>query len=231
MTTTVPAVARPNTREMIVIHNVFRRMFGDLPGLVRAVAPGDTVRAGVLADAWIEVASGLHHHHTNEDEILWPTLLERVEVERSFVLRAEEQHERVHELLECGNAQVEGFRRDPAPERRDQFAATIEELCGALSEHMADEERYILPLVEEHMTVSEWDQLGERGRTGIPKDRLLVHLGWILDGLSVADRREFLAGMPLMARIAWRLVGKRAWRKERDAIYGAAAGKRAAGGA
>src|SRR4051794_11450543 len=118
MTTTVVAPARPNTREMIVIHNVFRRILGDLPGLVRAVAPGDTVRAGVLADAYVEIATGLHYHHTNEDELLWPTLLERVDVERGFVLRAEEQHERVHELLEHGNAQVASFRATPTAERR-----------------------------------------------------------------------------------------------------------------
>jgi hemerythrin-like domain-containing protein len=231
MTVTVSASARPNTSEMIVIHNVFRRIFGDLPGLIRAAAPGDRARAGVLADAWTEVATGLHHHHTNEDEILWPTLLERVEVERSFVLRAEEQHERVHELLELGNAQVGPFRADATAASRDEFAETVQELFGALSEHMADEERYILPLVEEHMSVAEWEQLGERGRASIPKDRLLVQLGWILDGLPAADRREFLTSMPLPARIAWRLIGKRTWRKERDAIYGAPAGKVAAGGA
>ena len=75
---------------------------------------------------------------------------------------------------------------------------------------MADEERYILPLVEQHLSVAEWEQLGERGRAGIPKDRLLVQLGWILDGPRPADRREFLAGMPLPARIAWRLIGSAA---------------------
>jgi hemerythrin-like domain-containing protein len=229
MTATVAAPERPNTREMIVIHNVFRRIFGDLPGLIRGLTPGDRARAAVLADAWTEVATGLHHHHTNEDEILWPTLLERVEVERSFVLRAEEQHERVHELLEHGNGQVGPFRADPTPERRDEFAETVQELFGALCEHMADEERYILPLVEEHLSVAEWEQLGERGRASIPKDRLLVQLGWILDGLPAADRREFLTSMPLPARVAWRLIGKRSWRKERDAIYGAAAGTSVAG--
>jgi iron-sulfur cluster repair protein YtfE (RIC family) len=205
---------------MIVIHNVFRRIFGDLPGLVRAVAPGDAIRAGVLADAWIEVATGLHHHHTNEDELLWPTLLERVEVERSFVLRAEEQHERVHELLEFGNTQVEPFRTDPTPARRDEFAATIEHLCTALSEHLADEERYILPLVEEHMTAAEWERLGERGRASIPKDRLLIQVGWILDGLSAGDRRGFLRGMPLPARVLWRLVGRRSFAAEKRKVYG-----------
>jgi iron-sulfur cluster repair protein YtfE (RIC family) len=220
MTTTLAAPERPNTREMIVIHNVFRRIFGDLPDLVRGVAPGDTTRAGVLADAWLEVATGLHHHHTNEDELLWPKLLQRVEVERSFVLRAEEQHERVHELLECGNAQVESFRAAPTAGCRDEFAATIEELFGALREHMADEERYILPLVEEHLSVPEWEELGERGRAGIPKDRLLIQLGWILDGLSDADRREFLKGMPVPARVLWRLIGRRRFAAEKARVYG-----------
>jgi Hemerythrin HHE cation binding domain len=220
MTAAVVAPERPNTREMIVIHNVFRRIVGDLPGLVRAVAACDTVRAGVLADAYLEVATGLHHHHTNEDELLWPMLLERLQVERAYVLRAEEQHERVHELLERGNAQVGGFRTDPNPERRDEFAATIEDLNAALCEHMADEERYILPLVEEHLSVAEWERLGERGRASIPKDRLLIQLGWILDGLSPDERREFLRGMPLVARVMWRLVGRRSFAAEKRTVYG-----------
>jgi hypothetical protein len=220
MTTTLAAPARPNTREMILIHNVFRRIFGDLPGLVREVAPGDTVRAGVLADAYVEIATGLHHLHTNEDELLWPTLLERVEVERGFVLRAEEQHERVHELLEHGNAQVASFRATASAELCDEFAATIKELFAALCEHMADEERYILPLVEQHLTVAEWEQLGERGRAGIPKDRLLIQLGWILDCIPAADRRAFLRGMPLPARILWPLVGRRSFAAEKRKVYG-----------
>lgn len=220
MTSTVAAPERPDTHEMIVIHNLFRRIFGDLPGLVRRVAPGDTARAEVLADAYVEVATGLHHHHTNEDELLWPTLLERVEVERAFVLRAEEQHERVHELLERGNGLVATFRTDPTAEHRDEFAAVIEDLNTALREHMADEERYILPLVEQHLTVAEWEQLGECGRASMPKDRLLIQLGWILDGMPAAQRRAFLRGMPLPARVLWRLVGRRQFAAEKAKVYG-----------
>jgi len=216
--------ARPDTREMVVIHDVFRRVLGDLPGLIRGVADRDAVRAGVLADAFVEFATGLHHHHTNEDEILWPTLLERVEVERAFVLRAEEQHERVHELLERGHVRAASFRTDASAEKREAFAATVAELDAALREHMADEEQYILPLVERYLTVAEWEQLGERGRASIPKDRLLVQLGWILDGLTPEQRREFLARMPLPARLAWRLLGRRRFERERRRIYGAEVG-------
>ncbi len=222
MTSTVATTARPrpDTREMVVVHNVFRRIFGDLPALVAAVSPGDHARAEVLADSYTEVATALHHHHTNEDELLWPTLLSRVDADRGFVLRAEEQHERVDALLTRGNTQVEAFRTDASAAQRDALAATIGELNDAIREHMADEERYLLPLVEEHLTVAEWAELGERGRASIPKDRLLIQLGWILDGLSPAERKEFLHTMPVPARVAWRLLGRRMFAKEMRRIYG-----------
>jgi len=206
--------------DMYTVHRAFRREFGLMPQLVRGVAAGDTARAAVLADHGRRILTGLHYHHSGEDELLWPKLLDRVEVERSFVLRAEEQHERVHELLERGQVRAATFRADPCAEKREAFAATVDELDAALREHMADEERYILPLVEQHMSVAEWEQLGERGRASIPKDRMLVQLGWILDGLSPAERQEFLRQLPLPARIAWRLLGKRTFERERRRIYG-----------
>lgn len=217
---TTSAATRPDTREMIIVHNVFRRVFGDLPALLRAVEPGDVARARVLADAYTELSTGLHHHHSGEDELLWPVLMQRVEADCGLVLRAEEQHERVHELLERAEPQVDAFRQAASAPARDALAATIQELDAVLRDHMADEERYILPLVEAHMTVGEWELLGERGRAGIPKDRLLVQLGWILDGVPPADRRAILRKLPLPARVAWRLIGRRRFQKELRAIYG-----------
>jgi iron-sulfur cluster repair protein YtfE (RIC family) len=222
MTTTAstPTAPRPNTREMIAVHNVFRRVLGDLPRLIRATTPRDTVRAAVLADAYSEFAIGLHHHHTGEDELLWPLLMARLDADKGVVLRAEEQHEQVHELLDRANAQVVAYRSSATEAARDALAKTVEELDAALREHMADEEREILPLVEAHLTVAEWARLGERGRAGIPKDRLLIQLGWILDGLPADDRKAFLRHMPLPARMAWRLVGQRRFEAERRAVYG-----------
>ena len=103
----------------------------------------------------------------------------------------------MHELLELARTQVPPFRAAARGADRDALAATLTELDTVLREHMADEERYVLPLVEEHLTVAEWAALGERGRAGIPKDRLLIQLGWMLDGTSAADRREFLSHLPL----------------------------------
>jgi hemerythrin-like domain-containing protein len=219
--TRTPSEARPDTHEMIVVHNLFRRLFGDLPGLIRNVADGDVARAARLCDSVAELTTGLEHHHTGEDELLWPKLLERVGPECATILRAEEQHERVHELLELVPARLTRFRATARPNDRDALAATLTELDVVLREHMADEERYVLPLVEEHLTVAEWAELGERGRAGIPKDRLLIQLGWMLDGLSRAERRDFMRPLPLAAKAAWVLIGKRQFGKEKAAVYGA----------
>jgi iron-sulfur cluster repair protein YtfE (RIC family) len=156
------AAARPDTREMIVVHNVFRRLFGGLPDLIRHVAEGDSTRAARLCEVVDKLTAGLEHHHTGEDELLWPKLLDRIGPECGTVLRAEEQHERVHELLELVRTQVPPFRAAARGADRDALAATLTELDAVLREHMADEERYVLPLVEEHLTVDEWAALGER---------------------------------------------------------------------
>ena len=211
---------RPDTGEMVMVHNTFRRCFTDLPKLVREVEAGDVERAGIVSAFYGEVATGLHHHHTGEDELLWPLLHERVVADADYIVRMEGQHQRVAELLERADDQVVAFRAHATAQARDEFATTLTELGGALAEHMADEEDYILPLVEEHLTVAEWEALGERGRAGIPKDRLLIQVGYLLDGIPVEHQKAFLAKLPLPARIAWALIGRRKYRQEMKLIYG-----------
>jgi len=71
------------------------------------------------------------------------------------------------------------------------------------------------------VSIAEWEAVGERARSGIPKDRMLIQLGAILEGCSPREARWFLARLPLPARVAWRLVGRRAYRAERARVLGA----------
>jgi hypothetical protein len=63
-----------DTRDMLVVHDSIRRQFGQAPALVRGVAPGDSVRAAVVADHVDLLGALLHHHHAGEDRLLWPVL-------------------------------------------------------------------------------------------------------------------------------------------------------------
>ena len=220
--TTPTTRARPDTSEMVVVHDLFRREFGNLPGLVRGVDAGDVARAEVVVAFVRELAEGLHHHHTGEDELMWPLLLERARTDAALVLRMEEQHERIAALHDRAVDQAAAFAAAADPGDGERLARTLTTLAAALDEHMREEEDHILPLVEEHLTVAEWEALGERGRAGIPKDRQLVQLGFILLGTSPEDRTAFLAQLPVPARIAWRLVGRRRFAAEYRRIYGRA---------
>ena len=78
MPTTIPAGPLADVRDMYVVHRAFRREFGLLPDLIRDVISGDVARAEVVASHLDLVLAGLHMHHTGEDVVLWPLLLERV---------------------------------------------------------------------------------------------------------------------------------------------------------
>jgi hemerythrin-like domain-containing protein len=218
--TAAPVIARPDTFEMVFVHNSFRQQFQALPGLVLAVPDGDTARAGVVVGFLEELTAMLHHHHEAEDELMWPQLLELAPMDSALILRMEEQHERIGELYRRAADNAATFAAGADPVSRTELAETLTELVGALSEHLHDEEVHILPLVENVMTVTQWQALGERGRSGIPKDRQLVFLGFLLAANTAEHGREFLTAMPAAARIAWKLIGRRTFAKDYRRIYG-----------
>ena len=88
-----------NTRDMEIVHRAFRRESRLLMELVAAVDPGDTARAKVIVGHFRDYRLGLKNHHEGEDELLWPPLLSRVDLEADIVLRMEAQHERVAATL------------------------------------------------------------------------------------------------------------------------------------
>src|SRR6201985_380626 len=91
--TTTTAIARPDTHDMIVVHRVFRRESDLMPTLIGEEPDGDTARPEVLAQAFSDYQLGLHLHHTGEDELIWPLLLARGDLEADIVLRMETQPE------------------------------------------------------------------------------------------------------------------------------------------
>jgi hemerythrin-like domain-containing protein len=199
---------------MPVIHRVFRREFALLPKMIRAVQPGDLERAKKIGEHARELLTSLHHHHSSEDELLWPKLTARVELEKPLVARMEAQHESVGALIGQAEALLPAWSTTGDYESGRALADVLEQVSQELAVHLQDEEQLILPVVEQHISAAEWEELGTRGMASIPKNRLLVQLGYILEETSAEERQRFLAKVPLPGRIAWRLVGERKYRAE-----------------
>ena len=211
--TTTTAIARPDTHDMIVVHRVFRRESDLMPTLIRAVPDGDIARAEVLAQAFSDYQLGLHLHHTGEDELVWPLLLARVDLEADMVLRMETQHEVVAGTLAEASRRIPDWRAAPSAATAAPLVSALTEHRAALLEHLHDEEEYILPLIEEHLTVTEWARLGERFAEEVPKDKMLFFLGMILEDADPAERQAMMANLPAPARFVWKAFGQRQFRR------------------
>lgn len=208
MTTSTPAPTRPDTHEMVVVHRVFRREAALLPSLVAAVAHGDVRRARRLAGHIRAYRDGLHEHHTGEDDLIWPLLLARIDLEADVVLRMELQHEAVAATLDRISAVLPAWSASAGAADRAELVAALRAHYTALVEHLDDEERFVLTLIAEHLTVAEWERPRERFAAEIPLHRQLLFLGAMLEDATAEERAGMLAGMPRPVRLAWSLAGR-----------------------
>jgi hemerythrin-like domain-containing protein len=202
------------TDDMKMIHKVFRREFRLAGPMVRHVAPGDTAQAGRVATYLAEIVTALHHHHGNEDALLWDTLVERSPGCALHVGQMKAQHAEVSALLD----QVEQLAPEWSPtadaDTRERLAALLDDISTKLDAHLGQEEEEILPVAATSFTQSEWDRLREEGMASVPKNRLLVQLGYILEDATPEERKEMLANVPPPARLLYKLIGKRRFEKE-----------------
>ena len=206
MTQTTSPHSLIDVSDMVVVHRAFRREFGLLPGLVRAVPAGDTARAAVLAAHLRLCLDGLHLHHTGEDAMLWPVLLERAAPSADVVHRMEADHERVHQRLEVLRAALGRWETEARPAVTEEVAAGIEALAAVVLPHLADEEREILPLAARHMSEAEWEAVGQHGMAHMQKAQLPLMFGMVLEECDAEERTRMLGVLPPPVRVLARTL-------------------------
>ena len=211
--TTTTETTRPNIQEMYVVHRVFRREFAMLPRLVRQVRDGDTTRAELVGAHLQLILDGLHMHHTGEDDVLWPLLLERAAPSSELVHTMQAQHDRVDAQVERISPLLREWVRTASSVRGEQLARLVEEFREALLEHLDLEEREVLTLISQHITVAEWDSLGEHGKDAMSPRQLPLMFGCILEDASPEERTMMLRALPAPVRLLMRTWGVRHHRR------------------
>jgi hemerythrin-like domain-containing protein len=213
-----------NTDDMLMIHGLMRLVFRDAEKLVRAAPPGSAERAKVLGEHVREISDGLHRHHTGEDELLWDQLSAKSPGCAIHVGLMKRQHAAMGEALYRAEQAASAWPEHPDESHRDAVVAALENINSLLKEHLGDEERLILPTAGQVFTQREWNRLGEHGRAAIPKNRMFIQLGFILDSMPPESAKQFLdEALPAPARVLYRLIGRRQYLAHRRRIYGAMA--------
>lgn len=208
---------RPDTQEMVVIHRIFRRGFGTVAGLARRVPPEDGKWAIAVAGHVEFLLNSLHHHHSAEDQYLWPRLLERTEPDALLIGRMEDQHKLVAGHIDHLRRILPAWRAEPGS---PEVADTLGELNRALTAHLEEEEREILPLISSHITAAEWQQMGDASFAKFTNAEKLVALGQMLDVATPDEAATFLGKLPVPVRLLWRITGRRRYAGYMSAVTG-----------
>ena len=154
---TPPGTGQPaDVRPMIVVHTALRREFRLTADAIGAATPGDRARAAVLTGHLTFLLDLLHHHHAGEDKLLWPKLLSRAPADTvPLVDLMQAQHEELDSLMTQCRSVAGDWQADPGQAVRDRLAGLVAELYTRLAEHLAAEERDVLPIAAAHLSEPE----------------------------------------------------------------------------
>lgn len=119
------------------VHEVFRRELELIRG--EATAGGPTIGAQLRINC-LTLCAGLGNHHAGEDEVLFPHLADRFPEAEPLIARLRADHERTAALVADLRAALDG---EPA-----DVVAEVDRLSAELLRHLADEEAWLLPLLE-----------------------------------------------------------------------------------
>lgn len=215
------AAPQTDTRVMNTLHTFFRREHRLAGGLLRGVADGNTARAAVVRSHLEFLCRALHHHHTVEDRVLWPLLLERVPDELAPIVHLmESQHERVDGLIEEIGTLLPRWTHDADAATAARLADLFDTLYVHLVEHLDAEEQRLLPIAARTVTQAEWDHMGEVARREAPKEDGLLALGMFQHEGDPEVFASMIAEAPAPVRWLLPRLARRAFRRHAMAVHG-----------
>jgi hemerythrin-like domain-containing protein len=210
-----------DTSEMATIHTFFRREFRLAGGVVRAVPAGDTARARTVAGHIDYIGRCLHHHHTAEDELAWPLLLERVPDELApIVLLMESQHERVGVLLHDIGEIKQRWTGTASAADRNRMADLLDTLYANLAEHLDAEEERMLPIAARTLSHQEWKAIGQYARKQTRRSEMTLTFGMFQHDGDPELLGNMLAAAPAVVRWLLPRLARRAFRRYAMRIHG-----------
>jgi Hemerythrin HHE cation binding domain len=184
---------------MRALHAALRRDLSrlkDVAGQLGGAAAPRTVLAG-----WDEFRAQLENHHSAEDDDLWPVL--RGELSDAGDLAAVDAMVEEHQHLPAALAAMDAAMRGGGG-----LAEPVEALSSVLLDHLAHEERDVLPLIEQHMTEAQWRMFLRTERSRRSARERPDFLAWILDQASDRDAAAVLGEMPAPVHLVYRWLLK-----------------------
>jgi hemerythrin-like domain-containing protein len=143
------------------------RRFAEIVSRIAAGEPCGPRRRKAIVDYLRQLCVSIHHHHTIEDEVVWPILTASAGAAVD-VHDLEDDHAQLDAVLATLDAHTTAFARAAADDTcaATDLAATLDQAYQLLSEHIADEEEVVFPIVDRYVSVADWDRVEKAARKG-----------------------------------------------------------------
>ena len=202
-----------DVRLYLLVHKAFRETGRELSEALAGLDASDTERVNGIADIWEFYSRQLHHHHVNEDEVIWPTLVQRnfayAELEREM----QKEHAEIDAVLDPSDAAVSAMRQSPSPATVKAAADAVAAFAKELNQHLDHEEEIALRALHEALGRAEFDKMGEAFFKSIPKDDLPYAAASLDEWARKTPAADRPPPPPLPARVLTALSWRRKYRK------------------
>jgi hemerythrin-like domain-containing protein len=172
-----------------------------------------TGRVTFLADHIDLVLRGLHSHHQDEDELLYPKLIERAPEQAPMTEHVEHEHQVIATALDAASGACATWRQQPSAQTGEALAAALGHLNEVVQPHLDDEEQKVVPLAAVTLTQQEWDGMGKRGMSPVPRNKRAIAAGMMLEPLDADDRAFMMKHVPAPLRMFFPFMIERPWKK------------------
>jgi hemerythrin-like domain-containing protein len=191
-------------------HRAMRVDADRLTDLVAASRPSDADRLAGLATWYTRFEQAVHDHHSGEEAVVYPALLER---DPSFAAADAElvtQHGVLADRLVVARESLNGLPAasgGPGWEReRNEAVAAARALREIITTHLEHEEDVAFSRYRRAFTAAEFAAL-DATASKLVGPRAVVFAGpWVLNHADPAERAQLLADQPLLLRLLYRLV-------------------------
>jgi hypothetical protein len=193
-----------DTTDFIAIHTCLRRGGRALAIAVRTLDVSDRPRVDALRRYWDGYTGEVLAHHTVEDDIFYPALVERAPEAAEHLGRIDAEHHLLDELMAEGHAAMTGLVEGASTEGA---AYVLGHLDRTMQEHLDYEEVELLPLFSRNFDQDEYEQLHKAAikSVGLGKQAMFT-VPFIASWVDDDQRAQLLGSAPLPFRIMYRLT-------------------------
>jgi hemerythrin-like domain-containing protein len=201
---------QPDLRPSYLEHRAMRVDAERLRALVASARPSDMARLTALSSWYAKYEGAIHDHHTAEEAVIYPALLERDPSFADDDAELEGEHRVLADRLAVARQSLQELPLAAGGSRWEQdlrdAARSAEALQAILEVHLPHEEDVAFTRYRREFTAEEFTALG-KAAWKVVGTRAVVFAGpWVLDHATPAERDELLAAQPLLLRVLYRLA-------------------------